>query len=153
MQDAGHQNKSVPWWQRMVLYQVYLRSFADSNGDGVGDLPGLISKIDYFSELGVGALWLSPPYPSPDRDFGYDVADYCAIDSRFGTLADFDRLVELARERGLRILMDGVFNHCSDQHPWFVEARSNLNSQFRDFFHWRTKSEINNWVSVVDREG
>ena len=105
------------WWRDGVIYQIYPRSFADSNGDGIGDLQGIQSKLDYLVELGVDALWLSPIYPSPDVDFGYDVADYTDVDPKYGTLADFDALVEAAHQRGLRIVMDLVLNHSSDQHP------------------------------------
>jgi alpha-glucosidase len=131
------------WWRDGVIYQIYPRSFADSNGDGLGDLPGIISRLDYLSDLGVDAIWLSPIYPSPDVDFGYDTRDHTAIDPRFGTLADFDRLVEAAHRRGLRIVLDMVLNHTSDQHPWFLESRASRQNPKRDWYIWR--EHPNNW--------
>ena len=134
------------WWRQAVLYQVYVRSFADSNGDGVGDLRGLIGKLDYLEWLGVDALWLSPMFPSPNVDWGYDVADYYDVDPTLGTLADLDELVAEARRRGIRILLDLVPNHTSDRHPWFVDARSSRNASHRDWYVW--VDEPNNWVSA-----
>src|SRR5262245_38621181 len=110
------------WWEHAVVYQVYVRSFADANGDGIGDLEGLRRRLDYVASLGVDAIWLNPIYPSPQRDHGYDVADYFAIHPAYGDLREFDRLLADARERGLRVLMDIVPNHCSEQHPWFQAA-------------------------------
>lgn len=144
------------WWQEAVFYHIYLRSFVDSNGDGIGDIPGLISRLDHLKgrpeSLGIDAIWLSPFYPSPDKDFGYDVADYCDIDPRYGTLADFDRLVDEAHKRGIRIMIDLVFNHSSDQHPWFRESRSSRNNPKRDWYIWRdarqNKRRPNNWQSI-----
>lgn len=133
------------WWQRGIVYQVYPRSFMDSNGDGVGDLAGILSRLDYLRELGVDALWLSPIYPSPMKDFGYDVADYCGIDPIFGTPADFDRLVAAAHARGLKLILDFVPNHTSDQHPWFVESRASRKNAKRDWYLWRDRP--NNWRS------
>jgi glycosidase len=115
---------TAPWWQRAVVYQIYPRSFADGDGDGIGDLRGLRGRLDHLVELGVDALWLSPVFRSPMADFGYDVSDYCDIDPVFGSLADMDALLEAAHERGLRVLLDWVPNHSSDQHPWFVESRA-----------------------------
>ncbi|MEY2566136.1 MAG: alpha-glucosidase [Actinomycetota bacterium] len=109
----------VPWWKSTVVYQIYPRSFADSNGDGVGDLPGIEAKLDHLAWLGVGALWISPFFPSPMKDFGYDVSDYCDVDPTFGTLADFDALLAAAHARGLRVLIDWVPNHTSSEHEWF----------------------------------
>jgi len=111
------------WWQTNIIYQIYPRSYQDSNGDGVGDLPGIISRLDYVQSLNVGAIWLSPICPSPMHDFGYDVADYCAIHPLFGTLADFDRLLVETHRRGMKLILDLVPNHTSDEHPWFVESR------------------------------
>ena len=113
-----------PWWQAAVLYQIYPWSFQDSDGDGIGDLRGIEQRLDYLVDLGIDAIWLSPIFPSPMADFGYDVADYCGVDSRFGTLADFDSLLASAHARGLKLLLDFVPNHSSDQHPWVVESRS-----------------------------
>jgi alpha-glucosidase len=134
------------WWRDGVFYQVYVRSFADGNGDGLGDLPGLVSRLDYLRELGVDALWLSPIYPSPDVDFGYDVADHAAVDPRFGTLADFDRLVAEAHRRGLRVVLDMVMNHTSDRHPWFRESRSSRENARRDWYIWSDRP--NNWKAA-----
>lgn len=114
----------MEWWRGAVLYQVYPRSFQDSDGDGVGDLRGLIQRLDHIAGLGVDGIWLSPVFTSPMKDFGYDVSDYCAIDPLFGTLDDFVRLVEACHERGMRVLIDQVLNHSSDQHQWFVDRKS-----------------------------
>jgi oligo-1,6-glucosidase len=135
----------VAWWQSAVVYQIYPRSFADSDGDGIGDLPGIASKLDYLSELGVDVLWLSPVYPSPQDDNGYDISDYRDIDPTFGTLADFDALLAGVHERGMKLVMDLVVNHTSDEHPWFVESRSSRDNPKRDWYWWR--SEPTNWRS------
>jgi len=139
------------WWQRGVIYQVYPRSFSDSDGDGIGDLRGITARLDHLVQLGVDALWISPIYPSPMADFGYDVADYCGIDPRFGTLADFDVLLTNAHDRGLKIILDFVPNHSSDQHPWFLESRSSRTSPRRDWYVWRDPAPgggpPNNWIS------
>ncbi len=135
----------------MVAYQIYPRSFADSDGDGVGDLPGIIAHLDHLVWLGVDAVWLSPFYPSPMADFGYDIADHCDVDPRFGTLADADRLVDEAHRRGLRVLVDWVPNHTSDAHPWFVAARSSPDDPHRDWYVWRDPGPDggppNNWMA------
>jgi alpha-glucosidase len=139
------------WWQKGIVYQVYPRSFMDANGDGVGDLPGVIDRLDHLRWLGVDAVWLSPIYPSPMADFGYDVADYCDVHPLFGTLADFDRLVAEAHRRGLKVILDFVPNHTSDRHPWFVESRSSRTSPKRDWYIWRDPAPgggpPNNWLS------
>ncbi|MGC3975692.1 MAG: alpha-glucosidase [Nitrospira sp.] len=144
-----------PWWQSAIVYQIYPWSFQDSNGDGIGDLPGIISRLDYLNgsadSLGVDAIWLSPIYPSPMHDFGYDVSDYCEIDPRFGTLADFDRLISQAHRRGIRVVMDLVLNHTSNQHPWFIESRSSRTSAKRDWYYWADgkagRRPPNNWAA------
>jgi glycosidase len=140
------------WWKHGVVYQIYPRSFMDSNGDGVGDLEGIRQRLDHLAWLGVDALWISPCFPSPMADFGYDVSDYCDIDPRFGTLADFDRLLADAHARGLRILLDLVPNHSSSAHPWFQESRASRSSARRDWYVWRDAkpdgSPPNNWLAV-----
>ena len=125
------------WWQRGAIYQIYPRSFADSDGDGVGDLRGIRAHLDHLSDLGVEAVWLSPIYPSPMADFGYDVADYCNVDPLFGTLADLDHLIDDCHARGIRVVLDWVPNHTSDQHPWFVASRSSRHDPRRDWYVWR----------------
>ncbi len=127
----------LPWWQRGVIYQIYPRSFQDTTGNGIGDLEGVIQRLDYLSNLGIDAIWLSPIYPSPMADFGYDVADYCDVDPLFGDLTIFDRLVTKAHERGIKIILDYVLNHTSDQHPWFIESRSSRDNAKRDWYIWR----------------
>ena len=142
---------TAPWWQTGVIYEIYLRSFQDANGDGIGDLKGIARRLDYLASLGIDAIWISPIYPSPMVDFGYDVADYCDVDSRFGALADFDDLVAQAHARGLKVLLDFVPNHTSDRHPWFVESRSSHNNPKRDWYIWRDAASDggppNNWIS------
>ncbi len=140
------------WWQTGVIYQIYPLSFADSNGDGYGDLAGMISKLDYLKWLGVHAIWISPIYPSPLADYGYDVSDYRAIHPTLGTMEDFDRLLAGCHERGIKLLLDYVPNHTSDQHPWFLESRSSRNNPKRDWYIWQDPSRDgkapNNWLSV-----
>lgn len=126
----------TPWWKRKIIYQIYPMSFCDSNGDGIGDLPGIISKLDYLQRLGVGALWLSPVYPSPNKDNGYDISDYCEIHPNYGTLADMDRLIAEAKKRDIRIIMDLVINHTSDRHEWFQKSRRR-EEPYTDFYIWR----------------
>ncbi len=143
----------MKWWQTGVVYQVYPRSFQDTDGDGVGDLAGITSRLDYLAgTLGVDAIWISPFYPSPMDDFGYDVADYCDVDPLFGTLADFDALLAAAHDRGLRVIVDWVPNHTSDRHPWFTASRSSRDDPRRDWDVWRDPrpdgSPPNNWLSV-----
>ncbi len=148
---------SLPWHQTGIIYQIYPRSFADSNGDGIGDLNGITSRLDYLADLGVDAIWLSPIYPSPDVDFGYDITDYCDIDPRFGTLADFDRLLNEAHARGIRVVLDLVLNHTSDQHPWFIESRSSRDNPKRDWYLWASPGADgrppNNWQSIFGGPG
>ncbi|MFL7867735.1 MAG: alpha-amylase family glycosyl hydrolase, partial [Anaerolineales bacterium] len=140
------------WWRDGIIYQIYPRSFADSNDDGLGDLPGITSKLDYLADLGVDALWLSPIYPSPDKDFGYDVSNYVDIDPRFGSLADFDLLLFQAHQRGIRVVLDLVLNHTSDQHAWFLESRSSCVNPKADWYIWappaRNGGPPNNWQSI-----
>jgi len=140
------------WWQEGVIYQIYPRSFFDSTGNGIGDLPGIIEKLDYLQDLGVDALWLSPFHPSPDKDFGYDVSDHKEVDRKHGTLADFDRLLEECHKRGMRIILDLVLNHTSDQHPWFIESASNKANPKHDWFIW-SDTIPNNWLSVFGGKG
>ena len=139
------------WWERGIIYQIYPRSFMDSNGDGVGDLVGIRSKLDYLQWLGVDAIWISPIYPSPMADFGYDISNYTDIDPIFGTLNDFDALLADAHDRGLKVLLDYVPNHTSDQHPWFLDSRSSRDSEKRNWYIWRDPKPSggppNNWLS------
>ncbi|MCC8392561.1 DUF3459 domain-containing protein [Paraburkholderia sp. MMS20-SJTR3] len=139
------------WWQRSVIYQIYPRSFQDSNGDGIGDLPGIRARLDEVAALGVDAIWLSPIYPSPMADFGYDVAHYCDIDPIFGTLDDFKQLMDHAHALGLKVLLDFVPNHSSERHPWFVQSRSSRDNPKRDWYLWRDPAPDggppNNWLS------
>ncbi len=139
------------WWQKGVIYQVYPRSFQDTDGDGVGDLRGIIDRLDYLHWLGVDAIWLSPIFPSPMADFGYDVSDYVNIDPLFGTLDEFDELLRVAHQLGMRIILDFVPNHTSDEHPWFQDSRSDRNHPKRDWYIWRDPAADggppNNWLS------
>ena len=140
------------WWQHAVFYEIYPRSFADSNNDGTGDLPGITSKLDYLKDLGVDAIWITPCFPSPQVDFGYDVSDYNNIDPKYGTLADFDRLVEEGKKRNVRIVLDFVMNHSSDKHQWFVDSRSSRKAEHRDWYVWHdgrgAGKPPNNWLST-----
>ncbi|WP_274939579.1 glycoside hydrolase family 13 protein [Chordicoccus furentiruminis] len=138
------------WWKESVVYQIYPRSFCDSNGDGIGDLNGITSKMDYLKKLGIDVIWLSPVYQSPNADNGYDISDYQAIMTEFGTMEDYDRMLKSAHEHGIRIVMDLVVNHTSDEHRWFVESRGSKNNPKRDFYIWRDPvdgHEPNNWGS------
>lgn len=156
-----------PWWKHAVIYEIYPRSFADSDNDGMGDLKGITQKLDYLKDLGVDALWLTPCFPSPQVDFGYDISDYCDIAKEYGTLADFDELVREAKKRNIRIIMDLVMNHTSDKHKWFEESRSSRSNPKRDWYIWRDpktggmpknssgakdpKDPPNNWQSLFGR--
>lgn len=144
--------KAQPWWTHAVIYEIYPRSFQDSNGDGVGDLNGVTQRLDYLKTLGVDAIWLTPFYPSPNADFGYDVSDYTAVAREYGTMADWDRLTREARKRGIRVMVDLVLNHSSDQHPWFKESRSSRNNPKRDWYVWHDPAPDggppSNWESI-----
>src|SRR5690242_9945376 len=139
-------------WKHAVIYEIYPRSFQDSNGDGIGDLNGITERLDYLQSLGVDAVWLSPIYPSPMADFGYDVADYTGIEPVFGTMDDFDHLLGEVHRRGMKLILDLVPNHTSDQHPWFVESRSSRDNPKRSWYIWRNPAPgggpPNNWLSV-----
>jgi alpha-glucosidase len=151
---SNSQNRD--WWKNAVIYEIYPRSFQDTNGDGIGDLNGIIQRLDYLEDLGVDAIWLTPVYPSPQVDFGYDISDYRAIDPQYGSMADFDRLVREAAKHHIRVIMDMVMNHTSDQHKWFLESRSSRTNPYRDWYMWHDgKGETatspgappNNWQS------
>jgi alpha-glucosidase len=158
-QTSREANSVTPerdWWKNAVIYEIYPRSFQDSNGDGVGDLNGITARLDYLKDLGVDAIWLTPCYPSPQVDFGYDISDYENIDPQYGTLKDFDHLVAEAGKRHIRILMDMVMNHTSDKHEWFIQSRSSRANPYRDWYMWHEgngetatdKGEVpNNWQS------
>jgi alpha-glucosidase len=138
------------WWKQAVFYQIYLPSFADGSGGGMGDLMGVVQHLDYLQDLGIDAIWLSPHYPSPMHDCGYDIADYTAVGEQFGTMADFRRLLQGAHQRGIRLVLDLVLNHTSDQHPWFIESRQSRSNPKRDWYVWRSGKHHrspNNWVS------
>ena len=154
--EPGAEPEAVPWWKTAVIYQIYPRSFADANGDGIGDLPGVHRRLDHLAWLGIDAIWLSPFFRSPMKDFGYDVADYCDVDPLFGTLADFDALLAASHERGMRVLIDWVPNHSSSEHPWFVASRSSRDDRKRDWYVWRDSAPgggpPNNWRQSFDIE-
>ena len=145
------------WWRNGVIYQVYPRSFQDTTGDGVGDLRGILARLDYLVALGVDAVWVSPFYPSPMADFGYDVANYTDVDPLFGTLKDFDALLAGVHAKGLRLILDFVPNHTSNQHPWFLESRGSRTNAKRDWYLWRDPAPgggpPNNWMSNFGRAG
>lgn len=143
--------ESLKWWQTSVFYQIYPRSFADGNGDGIGDFKGMINKLDYLKELGIGGIWLSPHYPSPFVDCGYDIADYCGVGTEYGTLQDFKEFLHQAHGRGIRVVLDLVLNHTSDKHPWFVESRSSRENPRRDWYIWKKGKNgkpPTNWFST-----
>lgn len=141
------------WYKESVFYQIYPRSFKDSNGDGIGDIRGIISEIDYLEALGIDAIWFSPLYASPNADYGYDISDYCAINPEYGTMSDFDEMVALLHQRGIKVIMDLVINHTSDKHKWFLESRSSKDNPYRDYYYWKDgrgkngKKPPNNWTS------
>src|SRR6201987_5147689 len=145
------QDKSDMWWKHAVIYEIYPRSFQDSNGDGIGDLNGITQRLDYLKELGIDAIWITPMYPSPQVDFGYDISDYTAIDPQYGTMADFDRLMKEAKAHDIRVIVDFVPNHTSDKHPWFIESSSSRTNPKRDWYIWRDGKgpgrPPNNWQS------
>src|SRR6185437_10436635 len=150
-QEAAAPASPDPWWKHAVIYEVYPRSFQDSNGDGIGDINGIASRLDYLKELGIDAIWITPMYPSPQVDFGYDIANYEAIDPQYGTMADFDHLMAEAKKRNIRVIMDWVPNHTSDQNQWFLESRSSRTNPKRDWYIWRDGKgpgkPPNNWQS------
>ena len=138
------------WWKEAVVYQVYPRSFQDSNNDGIGDLKGIIQRLPYLAKLGIDVLWLSPIYQSPNDDNGYDISDYQQILPEFGTMADFDELLRVAHQHKLKVMMDLVVNHTSDEHAWFQESKKGIDNPYRDFYIWRDPKEgqpPNNWGS------
>ena len=149
--DPNKQPNS-PWWRNAVIYEIYPRSFGDSNGDGVGDLNGITQHLDYLHDLGVDALWIAPFFPSPQVDFGYDISDYRAIDPQYGTMADFDRLAAEAKKRNIRIILDFVVNHTSDKHPWFLESKSSRTNPKANWYMWNdgkpNQTPPNNWISI-----
>jgi len=151
-QAPGKDSKVDPWWKHAVFYEIYPRSFMDSNGDGIGDLNGITAKLDYLKDLGVNAIWITPCFPSPQVDFGYDVSDYVNIDAMYGTLADFDRLASEAKKRDIRVILDFVVNHTSDQHKWFLDSKSSKTAQHRDWYIWKdgkgADQPPNNWIST-----
>lgn len=152
VQDANPEQSQMYWWKGAVIYQIYPRSMKDTNGDGIGDLPGIIEKLDYIVELGVDAIWISPFFKSPMKDFGYDISDYRAIDPMFGTLDDFDRLISRAHNLGLRVIIDQVLSHTSEQHQWFQESRVDGNNEKSDWYVWADPkddgTQPNNWLSI-----
>jgi alpha-glucosidase len=149
---ALYSEKTTPWWHEAIIYQVYPRSFLDTNGDGVGDLPGITQKLDYIAQLGANIVWISPFFTSPMKDFGYDVSNYCDVDPMFGTLSDFDALIARAHQLGLKIMIDQVLSHTADKHPWFVESRKSRDNPKADWFVWAEPrpdgNPPNNWLSV-----
>ena len=135
------------WWQGAVVYRIYVRSFQDSNGDGVGDLMGLISRLGYVEDLGVDAIWLTPIFDSPNFDFGFDVSDFLTVQKELGTLSDFDLLIEEAHKRGIKVIVDLLLNHTSIEHPWFIQSRSSKEGEYAGYYIW--SDEIpNNWIAA-----
>ena len=140
---------TLKWWQKAVFYQIYPRSFADGNGDGIGDFKGMIGKLDYLKDLGVDALWLSPHFPSPNWDCGYDISDYCSVAPEYGSLDDFKIFLHEAHARDLRVILDLVLNHTSNEHPWFIESKSSRDNPKSDWYVW-VDTPPNNWQSCFD---
>jgi len=143
-------SSNLNWWKEAIIYQIYPRSFKDSNGDGTGDLKGILEKIDYIASLGIDAVWLNPVYPSPNDDGGYDISNYIGIQPEFGDMDDFDTLLKALHDRGIKLIMDLVLNHSSDEHPWFIESRTSKQNSYRDFYFWRPGVKgvpPNNWTS------
>ena len=147
------QEERQVWWKEAVVYQIYPRSFMDSDGDGIGDLRGIIGRLNYLKELGIDVIWLSPVYQSPNADNGYDISDYQAIQEEFGTMEDFDELLEKAHGMGIRIIMDLVVNHTSDEHAWFVESRKSKENPYRDYFIWKEGRAITGALALAVRHG
>ena len=149
---TGTTKVDLPWWKGAVIYQIYPRSFRDTNGDGIGDLPGVLAGLDHIASLGVDGIWISPFFTSPMADYGYDVADFCGVDPVFGTLEDFDAIVEKAHALGLKVIIDQVYSHTSDHHDWFIESRSSRDNPRADWYVWADPksdgSPPNNWQSV-----
>ncbi|TGL87364.1 alpha-glucosidase [Leptospira congkakensis] len=145
----------MEWWKQTSIYQIYPWSFQDSNGDGIGDLQGILTRLDQIQDLGVETIWFSPFYKSPGEDFGYDISDYTEVDPRFGTMKDCDKLIQEIHKRKMKVVLDMVMNHTSDKHPWFLESKSSKESSKRDFYIWRkgTKKKPNNWISMVGTSG
>ena len=150
--DTVSAKDSLKWWQKSIVYQIYPKSYADTTGSGTGDLNGITAHLDYLKSLGVGAIWLTPIYPSPQVDNGYDISDYTAINPAFGTMADFDKLVAEGNKRNIKIVMDLVYNHSSDKHKWFIESKSSKTNAKADWYIWRDAkpdgSAPTNWRSI-----
>lgn len=141
------------WWKEAVAYQIYPRSFMDSNGDGIGDLKGVISKLDYLKDLGIDVIWICPFYKSPNDDNGYDISDYQDIMDEFGTMEDFDELLNEVHKRGMKLILDLVVNHTSDEHPWFLESKKSIDNPYRDYYIWhdgKAGNEPNNWKIILN---
>ncbi|MGB5368473.1 MAG: alpha-amylase family glycosyl hydrolase, partial [Polyangiales bacterium] len=149
----------LPWWKRTTVYQIYPRSFSDQTGDGIGDLPGIIERLDYVKWLGLETIWLSPFFSSPQADFGYDISDHFSIAPEYGSLEDCRRLIDEIHARGMKVVFDMVLNHTSDQHPWFLESRSSRDNPYRDFYLWQDgrkpygAAPPNNWHSMLGGSG
>ena len=140
---------SLKWWQKAVFYQIYPRSFADGNGDGIGDFKGITEKLDYLKDLGIDAVWLSPHFPSPNWDCGYDISDYCGVAPEYGSMDDFRTFLHEAHTRNLHVILDLVLNHTSDEHPWFIESKSSRTNPKADWYVW-VDTPPNNWQSCFD---